>query len=77
MMPELPASQVVSVCVGAPPLWEGQVPKEPLVIEDEGNSSPLVVHLVLLGWIEHFPTNEELKNPTITPGPLPRRFSTA
>jgi hypothetical protein len=53
------------------------VPKEPLVIEDEGNSSPLVVHLVLLGWIEHFPTNEELKNPTITPGPLPRRFSTA
>lgn len=54
-----PSHQVVPVCAGAPPVREGQMPEEPLVIEDEGDPSPLVVHLVLFCWVKHFPANEE------------------
>jgi hypothetical protein len=57
----LPAGQVVPVSVGAPPVWQCQMPQEHLMIEDEGNSSPPVVHLVPFCWIKYLPVNEKFK----------------
>lgn len=51
-MAEIPSLQVVAVSIRSVPVPKPKAPEEALLVKDESEASPFIVHLVLLCWIQ-------------------------